>query len=230
MPNEQFYCFQNSLGGLDTVRCTGEAKYAPEYTPSTALMNEVEDVYYIEKKDVTTQNTGWLNKAITAWLHDFFTAKQRYKYEDNTPQAVVIDEVTAETSTTEDLIAFEFTYREAKASIYLNLKRDGITTSCTWVDYANVLEYIPPTFTCTWGDYVNVLEYIQPTFACAWGNYVNVLKKSCRNAYSHAYSRAYNCTSPETPFLKVSPDSVWLPQVDPRAEIEIESNTNWFIE
>jgi hypothetical protein len=135
--NEQFFFFQNSLGGIDTVRCIGEAKHAPEYTPSTALMNEVEDVYNIEKKDLHTQNTGWLGKAAAAWLHDFFVSKQHYKHEDDVLQAVVIDEVTAESSTAEDLISFEFTYRPAIASEYMKLTREFGEKTCTWSGYVN---------------------------------------------------------------------------------------------
>ena len=211
-PNERTFCFQNSLGGIDAIRCTGEAKHTPEYTSSTALMNEVEDTYNIEKKDLHAQNTGWLNKAAAAWLHDFFTAKQRYKYEEDTLQSVVIDEVTAETSTIEDLIAFEFTYRPAIASKYMKLTRDFGTVSCTW------------------SGFVNVWKFIAPTAASEWSGFVNVWKKACRNAYSHAYSRAYNCTSPEAPYLRVSPETVWLPQVDPNAQAQAESNTDWYIE
>jgi hypothetical protein len=176
--NERFYCFQNSLGGLDTVRCTGEIKHAPEYTPSTALMNDdVEDVYHIEKKDVTTQTTGWLDKAARAWLHDFFMSKQRHKYEDNALQAVVIDEVTAETSTTEDLIAFEFTYREATASIYLNLKHNSITTTATWAGYVNVLKKV--CFNAFNHDYSRAFNCTSPE---APGN----------QAYSENYDNAYD--------------------------------------
>jgi hypothetical protein len=50
-----------------------------------------------------------------------------------------------------------------------------------------------------WSGFVNILEQVDHEFTATWTDYVNVLKKTCRNAYSHAYSRAYNCTSPETP-------------------------------
>jgi hypothetical protein len=142
-PNEQVFCFQNSLGGIDAIRCTGEAKHTPEYTASTALMNDTEDTYYIEKKDLRAQNTGWLSKASAAWLHDFFTSKQRYKHEDDTLQPVVIDEVTAETSTTEDLIAFEFTYRPAVASQHLNIKRSPQKSYSIWDDFVNTYVLAP---------------------------------------------------------------------------------------
>jgi hypothetical protein len=65
---------------------------------------------------------------------------------------------------------------------------------------------------------------------CTWSAFVNVWKKACRNAYSHAYSRAYNCTSPEAPYLNVSPETVWLPRSDPQAQVQVESNTDWQIE
>jgi P2-related tail formation protein len=46
------------------------------------------------------------------------------------------------------------------------------------------------------------------------------------NAYSRAYSSAYNTY----PVLRVSPETVWLPQVDPEAQMQVKSNTDWFIE
>jgi hypothetical protein len=196
VPNKQLFCFQNSLGGIDTVHCTGEAIHAPEYTVSTALMNETEDTYYIEKKDLQTQNTGWLSKAAGAWLHDFFASKQRYIYEDESLQPVVIDEVTAETSTTEDLFAFEFTCRPAVASTLLNLKRDFGTVTSTWSGFVNVPEFVQPTAVSEWTGFVNVWGFMQPTSVSEWSGFVNVLRKTGYNAYSHAYSRAYNNTSP----------------------------------
>ena len=46
------------------------------------------------------------------------------------------------------------------------------------------------------------------------------------NAYSRAYSSAYNTY----PVLKVNPDSVWLPRIDPHAQFDVVSNTDWLIE
>jgi hypothetical protein len=140
--NEQIFFFQNSLGGIDSIRCIGEAKHAPEYTASTALLSNTEHTYYIEKKDLRTQNTGWLGKESAVWLHDFFTSRQRYKYEETTLQPVVIDEVIAETSTLEDLILFEFTYRPAIILEYLSLKREFGEKACTWSEYVNAWDTV----------------------------------------------------------------------------------------
>ena len=70
-----------------------------------------------------------------------------------------------------------------------------------------------------------------PTAVSEWSDFVNVWRKACFNAYSHAYSRAYNCTSPEAPYLNVSPEGdIWLPLADPQAQMDVESNTDWLIE
>jgi phage tail P2-like protein len=47
------------------------------------------------------------------------------------------------------------------------------------------------------------------------------------NAYSRAYSRAYNIYSGS--YVRLDTESVFLPQIDPSAQIQINSNTNWHI-
>ncbi len=122
--NEQYFCFDNSLGGIDTLRATGELKAHPEYTSETALMGDTEESFSIEKKDVKTQNTGWLTKAAAAWLQDMFSSLRVLHHSAGALQAVVVENVTAETSTEEHLTAFEFDYRPAVASPYLNVVRN----------------------------------------------------------------------------------------------------------
>jgi hypothetical protein len=46
---------------------------------------------------------------------------------------------------------------------------------------------------------ISVSVKLESTNTCTWAGYVNVLKKACFNAFSHDYSRAFNCTSPEAP-------------------------------
>jgi hypothetical protein len=77
---------------------------------------------------------------------------------------------------------------------------------------------------------LTVTVNFQPTVVCTWNDFINVWKNTCRNAFSHAFSRAYNCTSPK-PYLNVTPDTVWLQQEDiDGAQAQVESNTNWHIE
>ncbi|MDR1551868.1 MAG: hypothetical protein LBS69_00170 [Prevotellaceae bacterium] len=116
---EQNFLFENSLGGMDTVRCTGELEHSPEFTRETAVMGDIERTFFAEKSDIKTQTTDWLTRYDAAWLHDFFMSKRIYLFDNDKYNAVVIDEVTAETSSKKDLRSYEFTYRPAESSDYM---------------------------------------------------------------------------------------------------------------
>ncbi|MDR0754504.1 MAG: hypothetical protein LBF04_03860 [Prevotellaceae bacterium] len=133
LPDEQYFLFENSLGGIDTVCCTGEIKHSTEFTRETALMSDTEQTFFAEKSDIKTQTTGWLTKYDTAWLLDFFMSKKIYLFENNKLNAVIIDEITAETSSKENLRSFEFTYRPDISSDYL-------------IIYEKLTEYISAAF------------------------------------------------------------------------------------
>jgi hypothetical protein len=64
-PDEQYFLFENSLGGIDSVRCTGALKRHPEFTRETALMGNTERTFFTEKKDIRKQNTGWITKYVS---------------------------------------------------------------------------------------------------------------------------------------------------------------------
>ncbi|MDR1348100.1 MAG: hypothetical protein LBJ63_06715 [Prevotellaceae bacterium] len=134
LPDDRYFLFENSLGGFDTVRCTGEIKSEPEFTREAALMGDTEQTFFAEKSDIKTQATGWLTRYDAAWLHDFFMSKKIYLLEDDKLKSTVIDEITAETSSKEDLRSFEFTYRPAESSDYL-------------IMYSKLTEYTSATYT-----------------------------------------------------------------------------------
>jgi hypothetical protein len=127
-PDEQYFLFENSLGGLDTVRCTGEQKSLPEFGCETALMGDEERTFFTERKDFHSQTTALLTRYETAWLHDFFMAKRRYLYDNGKLKSIVIDEITADTSNMENLRAFDFRYRLAISSQYLNITENSENT------------------------------------------------------------------------------------------------------
>jgi hypothetical protein len=211
----QLFAFENSLGGFDTVRCTGEAKTTPEYTPATAIINDTESAYRIDKKDARTQNTGWISKEAAQWLQDMFASRKVYRYDTDAGawEPVIMDEnPTAETSTREDMVAFEFTCRPALDKPYL------------------VLHRIEETISAAWGAFTNHWTYSDTVTAAAWGAFLNRWMRIGYNDYSHDYSRDYNITSPDPPYLNVTPATVWLPRSAPEAQVQVASNTDWAIE
>jgi hypothetical protein len=224
----QLFAFENSLGGLDTVRCTGEAKTTPEYAPATAIINDSEFAYRVDKKNIKTQNTGWLSKAATIWLQDMFASRKTYLLENNRWLPIILDEnPTAETSTLEDLTAFEFTYRPAYDKPYLAPGRIEETVSATWNNFINRWNYTPPLPAAAWGAFINRWNYTPPLPAATWGAFINRWKRIGYNDYNHDYSTDYNTTSP---YLNLSPQNVWLPGNAPQAQVQVTSNQDWTIE
>jgi hypothetical protein len=137
LENEQCFCFENSMGGIDTVRCKGESRTEPEFTFDTALFADAERTYHVDKKDLCTQNTGWMGKAAGRWLLDMFGSQRCYHYRNGALAPIVIDSVAATTSTKENLCAFEFSYRPATASPYLDAPRNSrwLLDSGRWNDF-----------------------------------------------------------------------------------------------
>ena len=224
----QLFCFENSLGGLDALRCTGEAKTTPEYTPATAIINDRETAYRIDKKDVRAQNTGWLSKQAARWLQDMFVSRKTYILENNRWLPIILDEnPAAETSTREDLTAFEFTCRPAEDKPYLAIQRIEETVSATWNSFINRWNSSPVVPAADWGAFINRWNYTPPLPAATWGAFINRWKRIGYNDYSHDYSTDYNITSP---YLTVSPETVWLPGSAPQAQVQVHSNQDWTIE
>jgi hypothetical protein len=135
LPDEQYFLFENSLGGLDTVRCTGEIKHTPEFTRETALMGDTERTFFAEKKDLKTQTTDWLTLYETEWMIDFFMSKKVYLYSENKIRAIIIDEITAEKSSKENLRSFELTYHPDQSSNYINILQN--LTKYVFARYTN---------------------------------------------------------------------------------------------
>ena len=167
---EKYFLFENSLGGIDTVRCTGAQKAHPEYTPEHAIMRRVERTFFIDKKNKKTQNTGWLLRDAAAWLQDFFISKSKSIIEDDMIKSIVVDECMAETSTVEDLISFEFTYRPAEASSYLRMSGDDIVSfSATWITPTcqKTDDVLPTTYSAEWTTPTCQKQEV-PTYSAEW--------------------------------------------------------------
>jgi hypothetical protein len=119
LEGEEFFLFENSLGGLDSIRCTGSVEHAPEYSPQTALIVDVEQAFRVDKKDVFRQNTGWLSRSQSVWLQDMFSSLRHYHYYHRRFRRVLIEEITAEWTSDESLTFYEFSYRPVSGSLFL---------------------------------------------------------------------------------------------------------------
>jgi hypothetical protein len=189
---EQYFVFENSLGGLDTLRCTGEIRYVPEFNRETALMGDTEQTFFAEKKNIRTQNTGWLTKYDTAWLHDFFMSKKIWLLENDKLNPVVIDEITAETSSKENLRSFEFKFRPSEKSDYLIIY-DRLTTY-TSAEYVNpVCQQLNGIIIFLSAQYINpVCQQIEQTVTYTSAEYVNAVCQVVNQSVSYTLAEWIN--------------------------------------
>lgn len=123
--DEQWFLFENSLGGLDTFRAGGSNNLAAEHEHSIAEFNEVREEYQVDTQRKYVKNTGWLDQYTRRWLLDFFPSKKKYVYEADSIRRIVVTESNA-TYVSNDLPSYyTFTWQLAEVSTYLNLIKNA---------------------------------------------------------------------------------------------------------
>lgn len=125
--DEQWFLFENSLGGLDTFRAYGSNNLNAEHSHNVAELNDMKEEYRVDTQRKYTKNTGNIDDYSRRWLLDFFPSKAKYVYEDNTIRKIVVTESNA-TYVSNDLpSAYTFTYQHAEISWLLNLVKNEMT-------------------------------------------------------------------------------------------------------
>lgn len=121
--DEQWYLFENSLGGLDSLRAYGALKDEPEYTHNIANFGDQSEEFRIDVLRMQTRNTGNLTPDEARWLQDMFPSPQKYLYSINGLYPIVFTggDASADTSKLPD--SYTFTYRLADTRPYLDIQR-----------------------------------------------------------------------------------------------------------
>lgn len=94
----RYIIFQNSLGGFDTLACTGEADESTEVERLQAdRVYNAENPYKISKREFFNEhielvkvNTGWLSQLEKNWLNDLLISKEVYEVRGTAKQAISI--------------------------------------------------------------------------------------------------------------------------------------------
>lgn len=115
------------------------------------------------------------------------------------------------------------------SSVYPLFEWSGAETTCEWADFINIWEYVVPDAVCSWDDYINIWQYAVPTAVCAWDDFINIWKETCVNAYSLAYSSAYNCNS-AVDWAEISPETVFIPAGGDAVDVQIKTDKEWTVE
>lgn len=94
----RFLVFRNSLGGFDTLACTGEADESTEVERKQSnRVYDAENPYRVQKveffnehSELVKVNTGWLSPAEKNWLNDLLISTEVYEIRGNKQQPVLI--------------------------------------------------------------------------------------------------------------------------------------------
>lgn len=122
--DEQWYIFENSLGGIDTFRAYGVNDLNAAHDHSIAILGDSQSEYRVDTERKFTKNTGFLNEYDRRWFLDFFPSRKKYIYEDASIREIIVSSSNVTYQSSELPSSFTFTYQLSKISRYLNLIRN----------------------------------------------------------------------------------------------------------
>ncbi len=122
--NEQWFLFENSLGGLDSFRAFGVSSLNAEHEHQMAEVDDERKEYRVDTERKYTKNTGHLDDYHRRWLLDFFPSPVKYIYESSAIRKVVVTEDTASYKSSDLPSSYTFTFQYVSVFPYLNLQRN----------------------------------------------------------------------------------------------------------
>lgn len=121
--DENWYLFENSLGGLDSLRAYGALEDAPEYEHNVSQLDGVLTEYRVDTSRKYTRNTGYLTPQESAWLQDMFSSRQKYAYTASGYYKIVFTDSDGSRSSVELPSSYTFTYQFAEDLPFLDIQR-----------------------------------------------------------------------------------------------------------
>lgn len=121
--DEEWVLFENSLGGIDTIRAYGSTDFEGKYEHNIVQNAETlrEDSVVSERR--YTKNTGYLTDYQRRWILDFFPSPSKYIFSQGAFQRIVVVDSSAKYKTSELPSSFTFTYRFSEDKPFLKLVR-----------------------------------------------------------------------------------------------------------
>lgn len=108
--DERWFFWENSLGGMDTLRCYGEEILLLNSEDKTISRGDSTATYDVDAPMRWRQNTGSLSIRERIWLLDFFRSPARYCYRNGALCPIVLTESSGESQTGDNIYDYTFTY------------------------------------------------------------------------------------------------------------------------
>lgn len=120
---EEWFLFENSLGGIDCFRAYGNSENTAEHTHNVAEVEDDSEEYRVDTTRKFKKNTGFLDKKERQWLLDFFPSLGKYVYHGSALRKITVIESDVNYEAKELPSDYTFTYKYSDARPYLNLSR-----------------------------------------------------------------------------------------------------------
>jgi hypothetical protein len=120
---DEFFVFENSLGGVDTAVMSGESSFEPEIEHKEGIYENESVQINSPVKRYFEKNTGWKSKAEADWLFDFFNSRNKYKVLSGEFRKITLNESNITDLTSEDMKSFSFRYKLSQDLGLLNISR-----------------------------------------------------------------------------------------------------------
>lgn len=118
-----YFTFENSLGGFDTIRFSGDRKEINKLESTNAEFNEETIEYDIDRTRSWKKYTGYITDEQTRmWVLDFFNSNNRYHLCDGVFRRIYVSEPKVE-DVAGEAAGYEFTYAYSRQSKYINIPR-----------------------------------------------------------------------------------------------------------
>ncbi len=117
---DDLFAFENSLGGFDVIRFTGELSHGVNHEYKSALFDKDTLEYDLIFKKVFDKSTGYFRNGYELlWTNDFLASINRYHYVNGLPLRIVVNSFEAKDVKTE-LNHYSFNFSYSRQSRYLN--------------------------------------------------------------------------------------------------------------
>lgn len=120
---EEWFLFENPLGGVDCFRAYGNSENTAEHTHNVAEIEDDSEEYRVDTTRKFKKNTGYLDGKERLWLLDFFPSLGKYVYHRNSWRKITVTESDVNYEAKELPSNYTFTYKYSDARPYLNLSR-----------------------------------------------------------------------------------------------------------
>lgn len=140
-----YFIFENSLGGVDTICFNGERTEIIESESKNAVFEDNTIEYDVDYRHSTKKYTGYFpDNETRIWANEFFSSSCRYHLDElGASHRIYVSKPKIE-NTIGEISGYEFVFARSKQSRYINMPRVELPDNLEIVDPSQELFFLAP--------------------------------------------------------------------------------------